>query len=268
MDRYKNLFKKLYLRNEGAFVPFVILGDPSIKFSLKIIDKLISSGADALELGIPYTDPIADGPIIQRSTLRAISSGVMLENCFNMLMQIRENYTDIPIGLLIYANLVFNNGIEEFYAKCAKIGIDSVLIADVPMQESRPFRDAAMINGISPIFICPPNADNNLIREIAYYGSGYTYLLSRAGVTGKKNKLNIPIINIINKLNEYHAAPSLYGFGITEPSQVKSAIKAGTSGAISGSAIISIIENNLKNPKILLKNLELFIFKMKAATYK
>ena len=175
MERYDNAFAELKARKEGAFVPFVTLGDPGPEQSLKIIDTLIAAGADALELGIPFSDPLADGPTIQSATLRAFASGVTPTQCFEMLATIRQKYPTIPIGLLMYANLVFNRGIDEFYAECARVGVDSVLIADVPIEESAPFRQAAMRHNIAPIFICPPNADDELLRQIASHGRGYTY---------------------------------------------------------------------------------------------
>ncbi len=184
MERYESLFAQLKERKEGAFVPFVTLGDPGIEQSLKIIDTLIEAGADALELGIPFSDPLADGPTIQNATLRAFAAGVTPAQCFEMLALIRQKHPTIPIGLLMYANLVFNKGIDEFYAQCEKVGVDSVLVADVPVEESAPFRQAALRHNVAPIFICPPNADDDLLRQIASYGRGYTYLLSRAGVTG------------------------------------------------------------------------------------
>ena len=151
MERYENLFAQLKDRKEGAFVPFVTLGDPSVEQSLKIIDTLIEAGADALELGIPFSDPLADGPTIQEATLRAFAAGVTPSQCFEMLALIRQKHPTIPIGLLMYANLVFSKGIDEFYAQCEKVGVDSVLVADVPVEESAPFRTAALRHNIAPI---------------------------------------------------------------------------------------------------------------------
>lgn len=266
MERYENLFKQLDARREGAFVPFVTLGDPSPELSLKIIDTLIEAGADALELGIPFSDPLADGPTIQSATLRAFASGVTPAQCFEMLAAIRQKHPTIPIGLLMYANLVFSGGIDEFYARCAQAGVDSVLVADVPVEESAPFRQAAMRHDIAPIFICPPNADDSLLRQIASYGRGYTYLLSRAGVTGAENRAALPLHHLLEKLTEYHAAPPLQGFGISAPEQVAAAIEAGAAGAISGSAIVKIIERNLDNPDAMLNELSRFVQGLKAAT--
>ncbi|PHM45456.1 tryptophan synthase subunit alpha [Xenorhabdus mauleonii] len=266
MERYEQLFKKLENHNQGAFVPFVTLGDPNPELSLEIINSLISGGADALELGFPFSDPLADGPTIQNANLRALSSKVTSATCFELLAKIRKQHPEIPIGLLVYANLVFHNGIDDFYRRCKEAGVDSVLVADVPLSESSPFRSAAMKYDIAPIFICPPNADDALLREIASFGRGYTYLLSRAGVTGSENQATLPLNHIINKLKEYHAAPALQGFGISEPMQVKNALNSGAKGAISGSAIVKIIEGNLDQPAVMQEKLMAFVRNMKEAT--
>lgn len=266
MERYQQLFARLESQKEGAFVPFVTLGDPNPELSLAIIDTLIEAGADALELGIPFSDPLADGPTIQNANLRAFAAGVTPTQCFELLAKIREKHPAIPIGLLMYANLVFHKGLDSFYARCAEVGVDSVLVADVPLEESAPFRAAAMRHNVAPIFICPPNASDALLREIASHGRGYTYLLSRAGVTGTEKRAITPLNHLVDKLREFHAAPPLQGFGISEPSQVKESLAAGAAGAISGSAIVRIIENNLDNPAEMLAQLSRFVTDMKAAT--
>lgn len=268
MERYQQLFTTLKSRQEGAFVPFVTLGDPSLEQSLTIIDALIAGGADALELGIPFSDPLADGPTIQNANLRAFKSGVTPTQCFELLSEVRARHPDIPIGLLMYANLVFHRGIDEFYARCAEVGVDSVLVADVPIEESAPFYQAALRYNIAPIFICPPNADDELLEEIASRGRGYTYLLSRAGVTGTENKACLPLERLNEKLQALNAAPPLQGFGISQPGQVSAALKAGAAGAISGSAVVKIIESNLEKPQAMLTALENFVRDMKAATRK
>lgn len=266
MERYNQLFQRLSAKKEGAFVPFVTLGDPSPELSLKIIDTLVEGGADALELGIPFSDPLADGPTIQGATLRAFAAGTTVAQCFEILATVRQKYPELPIGLLMYANLVFSKGIDNFYAQCEAVGVDSVLVADVPVEESAPFRQAAMRHNVAPIFICPPNADDDLLREIASHGRGYTYLLSRAGVTGAENRASQPLHHLIEKLSEYNAAPPLQGFGISEASQVKEAIAAGAAGAISGSAIVKIIERHQHEPATLLTELKAFVSNLKAGT--
>lgn len=266
--RYENLFTQLAQQKRGAFVPFVAIGDPTPELSLAIINQLVSAGADALELGIPFSDPLADGPTIQNANLRAFNSGINVEKCFAILTQVRQQHPTIPIGLLIYANLVFKGGIDNFYARCAKAGVDSVLIADVPLSESQPFRQAAIHHGIDPIFICPPNADDNVIKAIAELGQGYTYLVSRAGVTGSENKANKPLTHLLTKLQQFNAPPAIQGFGISTPQQVSEAIQAGAAGAIAGSATVNIIAENQSDPELMLTKLAEFVVMMKAATNK
>lgn len=266
MDRYQQLFTQLTNTNQGAFVPFVTLGDPTPDISLKIIDTLIDAGADALELGIPFSDPLADGPTIQNATKRAFAANVTPSLCFELLSQIRQKHTTIPIGLLLYANLVYRKGIDNFYARCQQADIDSLLIADVPFHESAPFREAAEKYHIDPIFICPPNASEVLISQIAQYGKGYTYLLSRAGVTGTENQAQIPLTHLLMKLKEHNAPPAIQGFGISRPDHVKAALDAGAAGAISGSAIVKIIEKNYQQPDEMLLKITEFVKNMKMAT--
>ncbi|WP_028767310.1 tryptophan synthase subunit alpha [Shewanella fidelis] len=264
--RYQAAFAALNEKKQGAFVPFVTLGDPSPEMSLKIIDTLVANGADALELGFPFSDPLADGPVIQGANLRALAAGTTPSQCFEMLASIRNKYPELPIGLLLYANLVFANGVDNFYAKCQAAGVDSVLIADVPVEEAAPFIDSAKAHNIAPIFIAPPNADSETLQQVSEKGEGYTYLLSRAGVTGTESKAGMPIGDILNRLKEFNGAPPLLGFGIAEPSQVKAAIDAGAAGAISGSAVVKIIEANKDNEQALLSALAEFTRNMKAAT--
>ena len=279
--RYQQTFVELSTKKEKAFIPFVVIGDPNAEQSLKVIKALINAGADALELGIPFSDPSADGVTIQMAALRALNSGMNTDSCINILSQVREYAPNIPIGLLLYGNLVFARGINKFYADMAKAGVDSVLIADLPIRESLPFRNAATKHNIAPIFIAPPNANEKTLKDVSSYSQGYTYVLSRAGVTGVDNSINddnsvnvtgensqqnSPAQTLINTLNAYHAAPPVIGFGISTPQQVKEALAAGASGAISGSAVVKVIEDNLHDHKQMLTELTVFVTKMKAAT--
>jgi tryptophan synthase alpha chain len=268
MTRYQQLFDRLNQQKEGAFVPFVTLGDPTPELSLQIIDTLIASGADALELGIPFSDPLADGPTIQNATLRAFNAGVTPTLCFDLISKIREKHSHVAIGLLVYANLVFSRGIDNFYQRCQNVGVDSVLVADVPLHEANDFRQAALKHGVAPIFICPPNASDELIRQIASDGQGYTYLLSRAGVTGTEIRAHKPLEHLIDKLNLYKAPPPIQGFGISEPVQVVESLLAGSKGVISGSAVVKIIERLHHEPDRMLAELARFVKEMKAATVK
>lgn len=260
------MFNKLNILKEGCFVPFVVLGDPSLEISIKIINTLIANGADALEIGIPFSDPLADGPIIQKANLRALSQKQNFLKYFKMLKKIRKTNINMPIGILIYANLVYNCGINNFYLQCANSGLDSVLIADVPIEESKVFYNAANKYQINSIFICPPDADDDFLYNLSLYAQGYIYVLSRPGVTGIKD----PIISLsnefINRIKKYNSLPLLQGFGITNVVQVKNAISSGLSGVICGSAIIDIIEKYLSKEDQMIKEIKKFIQLLKFAT--
>ena len=271
-SRYQTSFDALKEKNEQAFIPFVMIGDPNTEQSLCVIKSLIDAGADALELGIPFSDPSADGVTIQKAALRALGAGINTDICIDILKEVREYAPSIPIGLLLYGNLVFARGIDNFYRDMSNAGVDSVLIADVPIRESEPFREAALKHNIAPIFIAPPNACDNTLKAVASYSRGYTYVLSRAGVTGvdsadsPKSTVVSSADKLIEDLAKYHAAPPVLGFGISTPQQVKDALKAGALGAISGSAVVKIIEDNLNDNSNMLKELSRFVIDMKAAT--
>lgn len=272
MNRYQKLFKNLLKKKLGAFVPFITLGDPNPISCMHIIDVLITSGSDALELGIPFSDPLSDGPIIQKSMQRAFNAGTNFTNSLVMLKNIRKKYPNIPIGILIYANLVFKYGINNFYLHCSNIGIDSVLIPDVPIEEIAPFFNAATYYKIAQIFICPPNATEELIYKITLKSNGYIYLLSRPGVTGYNNtikKIDNTILNHLIKCiqQQKKKLPILQGFGIYTPCQAQTSLSLGTSGIISGSAIAEIIEKNINDINISLQQLKKLVHLMKKSMH-
>ena len=264
--RYDQAFEKLAAKKEGAFIPFVIIGDPNPEQSFEIIKTLIDAGADALELGIPFSDPSADGLTIQMAALRALKANTNTDICLDILAKVRAYSPDTPIGLLLYGNLVFARGINNFYRDVAAAGVDSVLIADLPIRESEPFRQAAIANNVAPIFIAPPNASEATLQKVADYGSGYTYVLSRVGVTGTETEAEMTGHKLIDILDKHQAAPSVIGFGISKPEQVEAALATGAKGAISGSAVVKIIENNLDDNDKMLAELASFVSAMKLAT--
>lgn len=274
-QRYLDCFDKLAEKNEGAFIPFVAIGDPNPEQSLAIIKTLIDAGADALELGIPFSDPSADGITIQEAGKRALATGTNTDICIDILRKVREYAPQIPIGLLLYGNLVFARGIEKFYRDMGTAGVDSVLIADLPIRESERFRQAALAANVAPIFIAPPNASDETLKKVSSYSHGYTYVLSRTGVTGvdivdseESTQATSTLANdLITTLNDYQAAPAVIGFGISQPQQVKDALNAGAAGAISGSAVVKIIENNIDDNAMMLTALHEFVSNMKAATH-
>ncbi len=265
MGRYETMFKRLDEQGRGAFIPFVVIGDPDPATSLDIIHALIAGGADALELGIPFSDPIADGPTIQAAAVRALRAGVTPDSCFELLKTVRERNSDIPIGLLVYANLVVANGEDGFYKRAADAGVDSVLVADVPVFEAEPFASIASNHGIAPVFIAPPNADDELLTEVARLTRGYTYVVARPGVTGADGEMGHRG-EIFAALGKLGAPPGVIGFGISKPDHIRAALVEGSGGAISGSAVVRIVERLVGDSKTMLDELETFVRTMKDAT--
>ena len=267
MARFANLFKQLKTKNEGAFVPFVTLCDPDFDRSFDIICTLIDNGADALELGFPFSDPLLDGPVIQAANNRALKAGCSTEACFQLLTKVRSKYPEIPISLLLCANLIYQQTLDGFYQRCADTGVDAVLVADIPLLAAEPYIQAATKHGVQPVFICPPNADEKTVCKVAQNSKGYTYLVSRSGGTSAENQSYAANLgSLVEQLKAHNSPPILQGFGIAQPQQVKDALQMGVDGAISGSATVKIIAQNLDNHANCLAELANFIQSMKSAT--
>ncbi len=257
-SRYAAMFAAKRERREGAFIPFLMLGDPDRARSLEAVRTLARAGADALELGLPFSDPIADGPVIQAAATRALEAGVHRQDCWEIIRTVRREYGALPIGLLVYANLVCHHEPGEFYRQAAAAGVDSVLVADLPVAESKEVSEAARENGVAPVFIAPPNADEARLGAIAAAGEGYTYVTSREGVTGADERLRGDQTALIARLKELGAPPPVLGFGISRPEHVRRALTMGALGAISGSAVVRLAAEG--------GDLAGFVREMKAAT--
>ncbi|MBW2983607.1 tryptophan synthase subunit alpha [Candidatus Woesearchaeota archaeon] len=266
MSRYKKTFKKLKKNKEKALVPFVVAGDPNYKLSLEIIKTIINAGADILELGFTFSEPIADGPTIQTAGVRALKAGVNTDRNFNFAKQIRKINDKIPIGLLTYTNLIYQRGIDKFYKDAANAGVDSVLVADLPIEEADPYIKAARKAKVDTIFIVSPLTDNKRLKKIASKTKGFVYVVSRLGVTGAREKLETSTLKLLKRIRPKTKLPLCVGFGIKKPEHIKALLKAGADGAIVGSAVVKIIEKNLKNKRIMLKKIENYIKLMKNAT--
>lgn len=263
MSRYKAMFDALAARGEGAFGAFVMLGDPDPKKSADILDALVDGGADMLEVGIPFSDPIADGPVIQQAAERALAAGVTRADCFRLLGAFRARHPHIPVGILTYANLVLARGRDAFYRAAAAAGVDSVLVADVPAFEAPPFVEAARAHGVAPVMIAAQNTPEPALRRIASLGEGYTYCVARAGVTGAGEEVAFDHSRMLATLARQFAPPPVFGFGISKPEHVRAALDAGAAGVISGSAIVALMEANRSDPAPALRE---FVAAMKAAT--
>ena len=263
-SRYDAMFARLKAEQRVAWIPFVMLGFPTLEKSYEYIELLIEEGADALEIGIPFSDPVADGTVIQDAARIALEQGVRVADCLATLARIRQNYPDVPMGLLVYANLVFKPGIDNFYEALGEIDVDSALIADSPIGEGTRFAEPAKKYGIAPVFIAPPNATEDTIRTLVQHCQGYTYVVSRPGVTGNHQDVEYPL-NVLKLLRELQAPPAVLGFGISQPEHITNAVAAGFDGVISGTAVIRIMADADNDPEA---NLRDFGRRMSAACQK
>jgi len=241
-NRYDTMFARLRTRREGAFGAFVMLGDPDLAASADLLDALVEGGADMLEVGIPFSDPVADGPTIQAAATRALRGGVTPPACLALLKEFRSRHRDIPLGILTYANLVLAPGREAFYRDCAAAGVDSVLVADVPALEVYPFVAAARAAKVAPVLIAAQNTPQTALARIAQLGQGYTYCVARTGVTGAERAMELDHGDLFAALARHQAPPPVLGFGISNPDHVRAALAAGAAGVISGSAIVKLAE--------------------------
>ncbi|MBI2139939.1 tryptophan synthase subunit alpha [Candidatus Woesearchaeota archaeon] len=264
MDRITRTFQGLRRKKEKAFIPFVVIGDPDYKVSLEIV-RVLSGHADMLELGFSFSDPIADGKTIQAADVRAAKSGVTTQGNFQFIKSVRK-FTKIPIGLLVYANLIYQRGIEKFYRDAADAGVDSVLVADVPLEESKPFANAAKKFGVKTVFTISPLTDNARAKEIAGKVSGFLYGVSVLGVTGARKSISPSTLSFIRRIKKAVNVPVCVGFGISDKRQVQEICHAGADGAIVGSAIVRLIEQNIYNQKVMLKRIKSFAGKLKQGT--
>lgn len=264
--RYDPMFARLAEAGEGALIPFFVVGDPDPGLSTRLIDAAIAAGADALELGLPFSDPVADGPVIQAAGTRALEAGATVAAGWSQIRSIRARHPQLPIGLLCYANLAVARGVDRFYREAAAAGVDSILLADVPADEIEPFRAAADSAGVAPVLVVPPNADRPRIARILALTRGYCYVTSRAGVTGGDDGIRRDLAARLADLAIPGAPPAVVGFGIATPEQAAAALRAGARGVIVGSALVRLVDAHRLEPDLMVAAVGTAVGRLKAAT--
>lgn len=225
--------------NGKAFIPFITCGDPDLETTAKVVRAAVENGADLIELGIPFSDPTAEGPVIQGANIRALAGGVTTDKIFDFVKDLR-NDVKIPMVFMTYANVVFSYGVERFMAKCRETEMDGIIIPDLPFEEKAEFADVAKEYGIDVISLIAPTSDKR-IAMIAKDAEGFIYLVSSLGVTGMRSEINTDLDDIVRVIRENTNIPCAIGFGISNPDQAK-AMASVSDGAIVGSAIIKLLE--------------------------
>ncbi len=232
MSRVQDAFK-----NGKAFIPFVTCGDPSLEVTEQLVYAMEEAGADLIELGIPFSDPTAEGPVIQAANVRALSGGVTTDKIFDMVKRIREN-TRVPMVFMTYANVVFSYGTERFVKKAAALGMDGLILPDVPFEEKGEFDQICRENGMDLISLIAPTSHER-IAEIAREASGFVYCVSSLGVTGVRSKITTDIGAMVSLVKKEKNIPCAVGFGISSPDQART-MAAQSDGVIVGSAIVKL----------------------------
>jgi len=257
MSRIKRTFEKLKKDNKKALIPYITGGYPSLDACQRIIQVLADSGADIIEIGIPYSDPLADGPTIQRASEIALSRGVNTKDIFEMVGNLRKKLS-IPIVLMTYYNTIYRYGEENFAKEASCVGVDGVIIPDLPPEEGSLWRKLAKENSLDTIFLVSPTSNNDRIRKIISASSGFIYCVSLTGVTGARSGLSSDLSDFISRVRFLTNKPLAVGFGISSADLAKR-VSETADGIIIGSALIDLIDDfNIKYDKIaeFIKNIK------------
>lgn len=240
MERLAKAFAELKRRKEAALVSFITLGYPKPEHSAALALALVRGGSDVLELGIPFSDPVADGPTIQAASHAALEAGMNTDKAFEVIRRVREQ-TDVPIVILTYYNLLYKRGVERFVADAKEAGADAVLAADLQIDEAHEFEAACRKHGIGAVFVAAPNTPDARAAEIAKRCTGFLYLMALFGVTGARGDVKRETIEATRRVKALSKAPVCVGFGVSKREHVAAIARAGADGVIVGSAYIDEI---------------------------
>ena len=225
--------------NKKAFIPFITCGDPDLETTAAVVRAAVENGADLIELGIPFSDPTAEGPVIQAANIRALSGGVTTDKVFDLVRELRKD-VDVPFVFMTYANVVFSYGADKFISTCNEIGIDGLILPDLPFEEKEEFQPLCNKYGVDLISLIAPTSKNR-VAMIAKEAQGFIYIVSSLGVTGMRSEIKTDLESIVSVIRENTHIPCAIGFGISTPEQARKMSHI-SDGVIVGSAIIKLIE--------------------------
>ncbi len=267
MNAINEAFQKAKANGNGTLVGYIMAGDPTPELTPKIADALIKGGVDVLELGLPFSDPIADGPTIQAASVRALAEGTTPVKVLEIAKEIRLSH-DVPIIIMTYYNPIFRIGIEKFFTLAKENLVDGVIVPDLPIEEAVDYVETAKKFKINTIFLAAPSTSTERLPKIVACSSGFLYLVSHFGVTGIQSTIEDSTIQLIKRILPFTSGqiPLAVGFGVSKPEHVKRIIGAGADGVIVGSAFISQIECHRENLDVLLRELRVTAYELKKAT--
>jgi tryptophan synthase alpha chain len=262
MSKIAALFSELKASGKKGLIPFITAGDPDPGMTVELMHALVRGGSNVIELGVPFSDPMADGPVIQRSSERALAKGVTLRDCLEMVKVFRKMDQHTPVVLMGYANPVEQMGADRFAAEAKVAGVDGVLVVDYPPEECIDFAASMRVAGIDPIFLLAPTSSEDRIREAAKVASGYIYYVSMRGVTGAAHLNTQDVASIIPNIRQATAIPIAVGFGINDAASAK-AVSTMADAVVIGSRIIRVLEE--APPGQAVQSLERFIREIRVA---
>jgi len=265
-NRISEKFSELARKREGALICYVVAGYPDARTSNQIINALVKGGADIIEIGIPFSDPIADGPTIQAASNMALSKGMTPKKALQLVRGVRKQHPSLPLVAMTYSNILIRAGVEKFMTQSKQCGLDGFILPDMPVEEGDIYSSTASKLNLATIFLVSPNTPKARLLKLVASTSGFLYIVSVYGITGARNSFQKYTLNTIRAVKQVAGAkvPVAVGFGISRPAQAKSMITAGAEAIIVGSAIINKISNPSGN-KMLLPDLQNFARSMKNA---
>jgi tryptophan synthase alpha chain len=254
----------LRMLDRPAFIAYLVAGDPDMAVFLAAARAVMDGGADILELGMPFSDPVADGPTIQRAHTRALEGGMTVNGYFEAVGEIRR-VSAIPLVLMVYCNIVHRRGIGRFYREAAEAGADGILIVDMPPEEGEYAIAAARENDLDQIFLVAPSTSEERLDLIAGSGSGFLYLTSLLGVTGARERLSGEVSQLLARVRPRTRLPLAMGFGISRPEHAVALRAAGADGIIVGSALVDLVEKHIRDPDGMAREIREFVARMREA---
>jgi tryptophan synthase alpha chain len=269
MSEITKTFSKLKAQDEGALIAYVTAGDPAPSYTPRIVEALIKGGADIIELGIPFSDPIADGPTIQAASVRALQAGTTPKHVFKIAEEIKEKYKQ-PLVTMTYFNSIFRMGVQKFFEFARSSGISGIIVPDLPIEEAVEYKKIAETYEVDTIFFATPSTSPERLKETIKFTSGFLYLISVFGVTGARSMVQDQTLQLIKDthLITNGTIPLAVGFGISEPQHVSTVLRNGADAAIVGSGFVKIIENLQKEEEKLIRTIENYTSQLKKATKK
>jgi len=265
VELIEGIFSKLRSQGKTAFIPYICAGDPDLETSYEIALALERAGSDMIELGIPFSDPIADGPTIQRATMRALESGTTPPKVLKLVERLRRR-TDMPIFLMTYFNLPFRYGLKEFCRDASAAGVDGLIIPDLPPEEGDEYAGMAREAGLATVFLAAPTSSIERLRLIASMSTGFIYCVSVTGVTGERERLSAEVESMTAKLRRVTDKPIGVGFGISKPEHVREVGRL-ADAAIVGSAIIRRMEEAMGEGRNPVEEVERFASQLARAAH-